>query len=104
MLKFKVYQLNYEFRTKPGEDWSASEIVEAINRETSLDTFEIAAFRYEKDARKYIEDSLFAPSIHRVSVGYVINGEAFELIEVSEDDEEDIVNEEIIAKALIYEQ
>lgn len=104
MLKFKVYQLNYEFRTKYGQDWSSADIVEALNKETSLDTFEIAAFRYEKDARKYIEDSLFAPSIHRVSVGYVINGEAFELIEVSEDDEEDIVNEEFIVKSLIHEQ
>lgn len=103
MLKFKVYQFNYEFRTKQGEDWSTAKIIEAINRETSLDTFEIAAFRYEKDARKYIEDSLFAPSIHRVAVGYVIDGEAFELIEVSEDDEDDIVNEEFIAKGLIHD-
>lgn len=102
MLKFKVYQLNYEFRTNHGQDWSAAEIIEAINRETSLDTFEIAAFRYEKDARKYIGDYLLAPSIHRVAVGYVIDGEAFELIEVSEND--DIVNEEFIAKGLIHEQ
>lgn len=104
MLKFKVYQLNYEFRTKQGEDWSDAEIIEAINRETSLDTFEIAAFRYEKDARKYIENNLFAPSIHRVAVGYVIDGEAFELIEVNEDDEDDIVNEDFVAKGFIHEQ
>ena len=104
MLKFKVYQLSYEFRTKQDEDWSAAEIIEELYRETSLDTFEIAAFRYEKDARKYIENNLLAPSIHRVAVGYVIDGEAFQLIETGEDDEDNIVNEEFIAKGLTHEQ